>query len=162
MYKRMIFAVLVMAVMMGIGSVWAADFYKGREAYDRGDYATALREWRPLAERGVAEAQNNLGVIYHKGLGVLQDYGKAMHWYQKAAKQGYATAQFNLGLMYTLGLGIAEDYVSAHVWYNLASANGHSEAHKKRDSIAVLLTNRQIAKARKKAEKCLKTNYREC
>ncbi len=45
----------------------AQNFDKGSEAYARGDYATALREWRPLAEQGHASAQSNLGVIYDQG-----------------------------------------------------------------------------------------------
>ncbi len=46
-------------------------------AYARGDYATAVREWRPLAEQGVAEAQFYLGLMYDNGQGVPQDYAKA-------------------------------------------------------------------------------------
>jgi TPR repeat protein len=42
---------------------WSADFQKGLTAYDSGDYATALREWTPLAEQGYADAQYNLGVM---------------------------------------------------------------------------------------------------
>jgi len=41
----------------------AQDFQKGLEAVNRGDYAAALREWRPLAEQGVADARYNLGVM---------------------------------------------------------------------------------------------------
>ena len=40
-------------------------FDEGKEAYDRKDYATALREWRPLAEQGHAIAQHNLGLLYN-------------------------------------------------------------------------------------------------
>jgi TPR repeat protein len=47
--------------------VSAQDFQKGYAAYNAGDYATALKEWKPLAEAGDADAQYNLGVIYDKG-----------------------------------------------------------------------------------------------
>ncbi len=50
-------------------------------AYQRGDYATALREWRPLAEQGNAKAQYNLGFMYRYGLGVPQDDAAAWGWY---------------------------------------------------------------------------------
>lgn len=56
----------------------AQDCQKGLEAYDRDDYATALREWRPLAEQGHAEAQHNLDVMHYQGQGVPQDYAEAM------------------------------------------------------------------------------------
>ena len=45
-------------------SVVAADFRAGVEAYQRGDYATAYKEWLPLAEQGYAGAQFNLGLMY--------------------------------------------------------------------------------------------------
>ena len=51
-----------------------ADFQKGLDAAKSGDYATALKEWRPLANKGMAAAQYNLGVMYRRGDGVTQDY----------------------------------------------------------------------------------------
>ncbi len=56
-------------------------------ADQRGDYATALREWRPLAEQGNAEAQFNLGSMYYHGYGVPQDYVQAHMWYNLAASR---------------------------------------------------------------------------
>ena len=55
---------LTIAVLLGsVGVSWSADFQKGGDAYNRGDYATALREWKPLAEQGDAGAQYGLGVM---------------------------------------------------------------------------------------------------
>ena len=71
----------------------SADFQKGLTAYKSGDYATALREWTPLAKQGYASAQNNLGLMYSKGTGVPQDYKTAVKWFTLAAKQGDASAQ---------------------------------------------------------------------
>ena len=49
---------LTIAVLLGsVGEGWSADFQKGLTAYDNGDYATALREWKPLAEQGNADGQ---------------------------------------------------------------------------------------------------------
>jgi uncharacterized protein len=59
-------------------------------AHDRGDYATAMRLLRPLAELGNAHAQNELGVMYAEGRGVQQDYAEAVKWYRKSAEQGFA------------------------------------------------------------------------
>lgn len=94
----------------------------GFAAYHRGNYATALLLWRPLAEQGDALAQTALGFMYDKGYGVLQDYDHAVHWYRKAAEQGYSEAQYNLGYMYDNGCGVPLDCVQAHMWYNLAAA----------------------------------------
>ena len=64
-----------------------ADFQTGMDAYDRHDYATALKEWRPLAEQGDADTQINLGINYSKGQGVPQDNVQAQMWWNLAAAQ---------------------------------------------------------------------------
>ncbi len=69
--------VLVLALVLAACAP-AGDLETGAEAYDRGDYATALKEWRPLAEQGHAKAQYNLGVMYDDGEGVAQDYAEAV------------------------------------------------------------------------------------
>ena len=68
--------------------VLAQDFNKGVEAYRTGDYVTAMNEWRPLAEQGKMVAQYALGVMYNKGLGVLQDQILAHMWYNLGAANG--------------------------------------------------------------------------
>jgi TPR repeat protein len=105
-----------------------ADYQKGQSAYESGDYATALREIKPLAEQGYALAQYNLGVMYEKGQGVSQDDKIAVKWYQLAAKQGNAGAQFNLGVVYANGQGVAQDYKTAVKWYRLAAEQRHAFA----------------------------------
>ena len=69
-----------------------ADFQAGTDAYDRGDYETAFKEWLPLAEEGDALAQYNLGVMYANGQGVPQDYIQASMWVNLAAAQGQEEA----------------------------------------------------------------------
>ncbi len=65
---------------LGLTAPACAGWDEGLAAYQRGDYAAAIREWRPLAKQGVAEAQYNLGVIYDRGQGVTQDYAEAVKW----------------------------------------------------------------------------------
>ena len=92
---------LTLVILLGTtGTSWGADYQKGVAAAQSGDFATALREWKPLAEQGDASAQFNLGLMYYDGEGVPQNYKTAVKWYSLAAEQGYADAQFNLGLMY--------------------------------------------------------------
>jgi hypothetical protein len=100
----------------------------GAEAYDRGDYATALEEWRPLAEQGDAGAQFNLGLLYDMGRGVPQNYAEAAKWYRLAADGGYDKAQFNLALMYNNGTGVTQDYAEAVKWFRLAAEQGDALA----------------------------------
>ena len=78
---------LAMVILFVAAPAWA-DFRAGAEAYERFDYATALKEWRPLAEQGDAAAQYNLGLMYTKGQGVQQDYVQAYLWFNLAAAQG--------------------------------------------------------------------------
>jgi hypothetical protein len=94
-----------------------ADFQKGEEAYEAGDYATALRELRPLAEQGHAESQHVLAEMYAGGDGVAQDSVQMVEWYRKAAEQGVAWAQNNIGNMYDKGQGVAQDDAQAAEWF---------------------------------------------
>ena len=149
-------------LIASVGNGYAQDYQKGVEAYKNGDYATALREWRPLAEQGDAGAQTNLGVMYGNGEGVTQDYKEAVKWYRKAAEQGHAMAQYNLGVMYDNGEGVIEDDVYAHMWWNIAASNGDDDAMKNRDIFAKRLTTEQLAEAQKLARECVKKNYKGC
>src|SRR2546427_12487419 len=76
-----------------------ADFQKGLAAYKAGDFAAALKEWRPLAEQGLAKAQHNLGVIYYNGRGGPLNYTEALRGDRLAADQGFGLGPYNLGAM---------------------------------------------------------------
>ncbi len=80
-------AALCAGFILGLTAPAWAGFDEGDAAYHRGDYATALREWRPLAEQGDASAQFNLGVMYENGQGVPQDYVQAHMWLNLAASR---------------------------------------------------------------------------
>ncbi len=79
------FSVLILFL---VSAAEAQDLKKGLKAYKRGDYATALQEWRPLAEAGHAGAQYNLGFNYVQGKGVAKDLVQAYFWFELAARQG--------------------------------------------------------------------------
>ena len=120
---------LVLSIVFLAASAWA-DYQVGMDAYERGNYATALSEWRPLAEEGDAQAQLHLGLLYANGDGVQQDYAKARQWYEKAAAQGYAMAQSNLGYLYSDGKGVPKDGKKGVTWIRKAAeqrdANGQA------------------------------------
>ena len=151
-------AVLLGSLVTGCG----ADFDKGLDAAQSGDFATALREWKPLAEQGNASAQFNLGLMYRKGLGVPQDYKTAVKWYTLAAEQGYADAQYNLGVMYGNGTGVIQDNVYAHMWFNIAASSGDEDASENRDIAAKRMTPADISTAQKLARECVRKNYTGC
>ena len=156
---------LLSALAMGLmlaGPVSAQDLAKGWDAYRAGDYTTALQEWRPLAEQGYANAQSDLGYLYHLGAGVPQDYAEAAKWYLLAAKQGYAKAQGQLGFMYQHGDGMPQDYVIAHMWYNIRAANGSGLGAMNRAEIEERMTREQIAEAQALARRCMASDYEDC
>ena len=127
MRTLIIIQVLLFSLLLGVPS-YSADFNKGLTAAQSGDFATALKEWKPLAEEGNAVAQNNLGLMYHNGWGVPQDYKEAVYWYRLAVEQGYAIAQYNLGLMYEKGKGVPQDDKEAVRLYRLAAEQGYADA----------------------------------
>jgi uncharacterized protein len=148
-----IFLMLSSAAPVAAGPVedGTAAYNNGAAAYNRGDYATASKHFRPLADQGIAAAQNNLGVLYENGQGVSQNYAEAAKWFRLAADQGSATAQFNLGLLYAKGQGVPQDYVLAHIWFNLSATQGNQAAKRDRDKAAQFMTMAQIVKAQRLA-----------
>ena len=120
---------LTITLLLGsVGASWSADWNKGLTAFKSGDYATALREWTPLAEKGNARAQNAMGNIYKHGLGVPKDDNTALKWYRLSAENGEKRGQFSLGLMYASGKGVPLDYKTALKWWTLAAKQGHANA----------------------------------
>ena len=116
---------LTIAVLLGSAGVsWSADFQKGLTAYQSGDFATALREWKPLAKQGNALAQFSLGLMYDNGESVPQNYKTAVKWYKLAAEQGYDGAQYLLGDLYANGKGFPRNYKTAVKWFKLAAKQG--------------------------------------
>ena len=76
-----------------------ADVKAGVDAWQQGDYAKAIAQWRPLAEAGDPDAQFNLGQAYKLGRGVQPNFNTALDWYRKAQRQGHLRAEDNLGLL---------------------------------------------------------------
>ncbi len=80
-------AALCAGFTLGLTAPAWAGFDEAVAAYKRGDYVTAIPEWRPLAEQGNADAQFFLGVMYEIGEGVPQDYAQAHMWFNFAASR---------------------------------------------------------------------------
>jgi TPR repeat protein len=142
-----------MILMMSLAATAcvAADFSTGLHAYEKGDYNAAVAEWRPLAEKGDAPSQFNLGLLYIDGHGVPQDYSLAAHWFERAAGQDYTKAQLNLGAMYGIGEGVKRDYVLAYKWLNICAAKGDPKCTAQRDLVAKKLKSKDLATAQRLA-----------
>src|SRR5215470_1665163 len=129
MRKRPLLSLGGMALLLCLSTVlgWAG-FEEGIQAYKNGDYATAVREWLPLAQQGDARAQFLLGTLYAQGHGVPQDYGAAAQWFRQAAEQGHVGAQYNLGVRYHEGRGVPRDPAQAAEWFQRAAQQGFARA----------------------------------
>jgi uncharacterized protein len=92
---------LVAAAVLGLMSspASAQNVRAGIEAWQHADYARAVAIWRPLAERGDADAAFNLGQAYRLGRGVPTNLAAAQTWFERAASKGHLDAQTTLGLM---------------------------------------------------------------
>ena len=149
-FRAMALALLISAAIPFAAFAGFAGFDEGLAAAQKGDFATALREWQPLAQQGDASAQNALGAMYYNGQGVPQDYKEAVKWYRLAADQGNDQAQSNLGVMYEYGQGVAQNRVVAFALYNLSAANdpsANNRAAANRTSLAKGMNNREIEAA---------------
>lgn len=109
-------------------SAWAQDFRKGFEAYKQKDYAAAMREWRPLAEQGDADAQLMLGRLYEWGRGVVKNKNEAIKWYRLAAEGGDWRGQDWMANAYFIGVGVPIDEKEAVKWWHLAAEQGSGGA----------------------------------
>jgi TPR repeat protein len=101
---------------------------RAKAQYDRGDYGQALRGFEGAAERGDADAQYYLGLMYSAGQGVLRDPRTAASWFQKAARQGHREAQYHMGILLFEGEGVDRDESKALGWFRQSAAQGHPGA----------------------------------
>ena len=121
---------LTIAVLLGSTGVSVSDgFDKGERAYKNGDYATAMREFKLIAEEeGGAGAQYLVGMMYAMGKGVPKDYKAAFKWFKLAAEGGDLDAHKSLGQMYFDGMGVPQDHQMALKWYKRPAERGHADA----------------------------------
>jgi len=139
--------VVILVILAALAPVHADQLEDGKIAANQGNYAEAVRLWKPLAVQGLPAAQYYLGVMYAHGVGVPEDDAEAVKWYRKAADQGHAKAQTNLGLMYADGEGVPEDTVQAYMWINIAAVQGDDRTIKIKEIVFKKMTPSQIEKA---------------
>lgn len=122
------------------------DVFIGRDSMNLSAWLDDERLWRsgeprnldeasikplPAEDEKDANAQRELGVKYHQGLGVAKDYPKALKWYRLSAAQGNAMAQHNLGVMYRNGQGVTQNHQEALKWFRLSADKGFAYAELK-------------------------------
>ena len=106
----------------------AQHFDSAVAANKRGDYKTAIKHLRPLAEKGLPDAQALLGAMYAQGRGMPQDPAEAIKWFRKGIAQDNHWAQHNLGYMYSQGYGVPQNYFEAAKWFRKAANQGNADS----------------------------------
>jgi TPR repeat protein len=119
-------AILALAALAAPIPDRAAD--AGWQAYQRGDYASALAAFEIAAKKGDRLAQFNLGVMLLRGEGKPVDLNTGIVWLTKAADAGMVQAQYDLGLLYESGIGVPRSLTAATDWWQKAAEQGHTEA----------------------------------
>ena len=92
------------------------------------NYAEAVKWYRKAADKGFAQAQFNLGLLYYQGRGVDLDDVEAVKWFRKSADQGVAEAEYMLGFMYDGGIGVQQNDIEAMKWFQKAVDHGFANA----------------------------------
>jgi hypothetical protein len=128
-FKTVLCHFLIAILLTAPLTATASDFDQGLAAFKRGDHATALRVWKPLAEQGDRAAQYNLGLLFETGKGIAANKSSAITWYKKSAAQSFAKAHHNLGRLYYMGDGVPEDYVMAVRHFLPAAEQGIAFSH---------------------------------
>ncbi|KAF0210706.1 MAG: hypothetical protein FD172_2391 [Methylocystaceae bacterium] len=122
-------ATIALSFMLALaGSALAEDYENAVSATRRGEFAGAFKLLKPLAEKGDARAQADVGAMYLTGKGVAANPKEALKWLRLAADHGNASAQFNLGTMYLEGQVVMRDYKEAMKWNLLAAGQGLAAA----------------------------------
>ena len=139
-----------------------ADLLKGFNALKRKDYHQSLIYFKPLAEKGDAIAQMNLGIMYEQGHGVSRDIETAIYWFNRAAAQKYALAQTALGSIYERGIGVRQDYVRAYMWWEIAASFNDTYGETLRRLVKKKMSSAQIKRATRRVKNCIKQEYKNC
>lgn len=111
--------------------------YKAYAEFKMADYDSARRIWQALAERDVAEAWFNLGILAEDGLGEPKDAELALARYRRGAEAGSVKAQYRLGLLHLDGRLTAVDTDQARHWFAAAAAAGDAEAVRRLEALEV-------------------------
>lgn len=121
--------------LLAAGALWALSglaaagpYEDGVAAFERGDFAAAVKLWHPGARQGHAAAQSALGMVYLTGQGTRANPREAAKWLGKAGAQGEPHAQYLLGALHEKGEGVAKNLKQALAWYRKAADQGHADA----------------------------------
>lgn len=123
-------SLLLLLLFLGLTQAHASeDMYAAKRAIRDGDYAEAYCIMKPLAVKGDAEAQYQIGWMYHNGYGLSINDSKAVYWWEKSVKGGWVDAMMALVMLYREGgAGVNKDLPRAAKYLLQAAQKGDEEA----------------------------------
>ena len=134
MKKSLLISLLLSLSLAAFGQMTAEEmlakgdnYYEGKNGVAR-NHAMAVKWYQQAAEKGNAEAQNQLGYCYFQGEGIQQNFEEALKWFKKAAENGSAKGQTNLAACYHKGETVEQSYEEAFKWYTAAAKQGYASA----------------------------------
>ena len=139
-----------------------ADFDKGLKEYNNGNYESALNIWEPLAKEGVSNAQYNVGLMYHNGLGTKQDFEQAFKWLLKSSEQGNLNSIRLISTMYALGNGIKKDFIKSYMWAKIGADNDDQNSKILLDGLLKEMSKSEINKANALVQECNNKEFKRC
>jgi len=124
--KQIRAVITALSLCLAVTPLMAATSTDGFDATRQGDYRGALQYWQERATAGDAQAQFNLALMYHGGLGVAMDEATALRWYTKSAQNGYPWAQEYLAIAYQEGwFGLKRDPDKSRDWLKKLEDRGY-------------------------------------
>ena len=139
-----------------------ADFDKGLKEYNNGNYESALNIWEPLAKEGISNAQYNVGLMYHNGLGTKQDFEQAFKWFLKSSEQGNLNSIRLISTMYALGNGIKKDFIKSYMWAKIGADNDDRNSKILLNELLKEMSNSEINKANALVQECNNKEFKRC
>ena len=139
-----------------------ADFETGLKAFNDGDYKNALKVWEPLAKDGLSNAQYNVGLMHHNGLGTKQNFKEAYYWLLLSSEQGNLNSIRLISTLYALGNGVKKDYLKSYMWAKIGADNGDQNSKILLDGLLKEMKSSEINKANEMVQLCNDKNFKGC
>ena len=139
-----------------------ADFDTGLKEFNNGNYKNALKIWRPLAKDGLSNAQYNVGLMHHNGLGTKQDYKQAYYWLLLSSEQGNLNSIRLISTLYALGNGVKKDYLKSYMWAKIGADNDDQNSKILLDGLLKEMKSSEINKANEMVQLCNDKNFKGC
>ena len=132
MNKRLC-AILLMTAMtvMAVAQTAQELLNDANAKYEAGQMDAALELYTQAANKGLAEAQYQLGKMYYLGESGSKDYSSASMWFKRAARQRHAKAEYGLATCYMNGDGLPVNYDQALMYMKASALRGYVPAQRK-------------------------------